>query len=865
MEINQIIGTQENDNIVGTELDDEIRAQRGDDNVIANAGNDTIFGSPGDDTVSGGEGNDSIFAWLGEDLLSGDEGNDFIRGQGDNDTLNGGSGNDTLIGGDGSDRITGGADNDRVVGEDGRDDLAGGLQNDTLFGGLQNDTLFGGSGNDVLIGAEILFAFGTNTIDTLTGGNGSDTFVLGQQVDGEDVVFYDSDSNSLGTNDYALITDFETEEDTLELIGSFDDYSFAATPEGLPDGVGVYFGQESNSELIGILQDVNVSEIADIQTNIDPIIEFGSIFQTPTLIPNEQGRLEVSITNPENLTNTTLNLYASTDRVLDDEILNTLSDTIEGTNIDELQGTDELLGTVNINLTAGENTFIIDFASADFNNPSVVSPGGYHLIAEVDLGNGNNDVATQFISSDNTDVVLDWNSAFLNAVQAEGKIEQELGVELGQNDTTLDNIRGVAPPVVARNGAILHTAVYEAVNALSNNPGGSSLNSLPVVPNGASQEAAAVGAAYTVLSDLFVAEAAEDLPEGFLIEQQTTFDLQRDRSLAEITDSTAAENSGFDFGVEIAQAVLQSRENDGAAQAQDSFEPGAFPLYQEITERGRVAALLPDWGDVAPFAIASVEAFNPENLPEEKILGLPEFNSDEYTEQINEVARVGGLIEDTEGNPVDRTDDQTEIAQFWSYDRADTFRPTGQWNQIAQETVLSQDDLNFSIEDNALLFAQLNIAMADAGIVTWDVKYDDELLRPFTTLNSSESNEINPNINVDPNGDIENPEEGWIPLIGTPDFPDYISGHSAFGGAAAGVLEDFFGDDVVLELPTQELPGVTRTFTGTGDRSSFVQAAFENADSRLFGGVHIDASNLDGVEVGLAVADNVLNEGDIFA
>lgn len=171
--------------------------------------------------------------------------------------------------------------------------------------------------------------------------------------------------------------------------------------------------------------------------------------------------------------------------------------------------------------------------------------------------------------------------------------------------------------------------------------------------------------------------------------------------------------------------------------------------------------------------------------------------------------------------------------------------------------MLSQDDLN-SIEDNALLFAQLNIAMADAGIVTWDVKYDDELLRPFTALNSQESNQINPDINVDPDGD-------WQPLIDTPNFPDYISGHSAFGGAAAGVLKDFFGDDVVLELPTQELPGVTRTFTGTGDRSSFVVAAFENANSRLFGGVHIDASNLDGVEVGLAVADNVLNEGNIFA
>ena len=85
---------------------------------------------------------------------------------------------------------------------------------------------------------------------------------------------------------------------------------------------------------------------------------------------------------------------------------------------------------------------------------------------------------------------------FLNAVQAEGKAELEL--KLGQNDTSLDNIPGVAPPVMARDGAILHTAIYEAVNALSDSPNGSSLNNLPDLPQGASQEAAAVGAAYTV-------------------------------------------------------------------------------------------------------------------------------------------------------------------------------------------------------------------------------------------------------------------------------------------------------------------------------------------------------------------------------
>ena len=844
----EITGTFDENNIIGTEFDEKILAQRGDDNVTAGLSDDLIFGGLGDNTISGDGGNDRLFGNSEDDLIFGDSsdrsheafGSDTIRGGEGQDSLFGGNGDDVLIAGLGSNFISGDGGNDRVVGEDDPDTSIGGQGSNTIFGVNSSDRLI-----SVEINPDLNDNSGRNTIDIINGEAEGDTFVLGQQIEGEDVVFYDSGSNGLGTNDYALITDFETGEDNLELVGSFSDYIFAVSPTGLPSGVGVYSGQKSSSELIAILEDISVSSIEDIQTNIDPIVKFGNIIQTPTLIPEERGQLEVSIANKENLTNVTFNLYASTDRVLDNEVLNTNEPGV----LDKLAGTDELLGTVNINLTAGENTFTIDFASDDFRNPSVVSPGGYHLIAELDSGNGNRGTATQFISSDRTDVVLDWNSAFLNAIQAEGKIDGELGVELGQNDTTLDNIPGVAPPIVARNGAILHTAIYEAVNALSDHPGGSSLNNLNT-PFGASQEAAAVGAAHTVLSELFVGENQNTvLPEGFLIEQQTAFDLQRDRSLTEISDDPAAEDAGFNFGVDIANTILQNRSDDGTEDAQVPYEGDARGIYREFSERGQVTALLPDFGQVTPFAINNIEEFRPENLPEEEIQGFLEFGSDEYAVQVNQVNEVGELTSEV------RTADQTEIAQFWSYDRAETFRPPGQWNEIAQEAVLSQEDIN-SVEDNALLFAQLNIAMADAGIVTWDVKYTEgeELLRPVTSIQAVGSN-TDPDINVDPT---------WEPLIPTPNFPDYISGHSAFGGAAAGVLEDFFGEDVVLEIPTQELPGVTHTFTGVGELSSFEQAAFENANSRLFGGVHIDASNQDGVAVGLAVADNILNEGNIF-
>ena len=634
----------------------------------------------------------------------------------------------------------------------------------------------------------------------------------------------------------------------------------------------------------------------------DLIVEFGQILETPTLFPDEQGKLEITVTNQgdEDVTGATLNLYASTDTVLDldidpmlkDDGLNNIGDIIErpedpeGTddrpdisneNIDALEGTDELLGTINgVNLAAGETKpYIIDFvpndSGSDFRTASVVSPGAYYLIAEAktdptEIGNQ----AIEPISSDGTDVVLDWNSVFLNAVQAEGKVES--GENIPPEATSLSAIPGVAPPVVARNGAIMHIAVYEAVNALSDNPDGSSLNNLPDLPEGASQEAAAVGAAYTVLSELFVEQDIKQdgtLSEEFLAQQQETFDLQRDLSLAEISDTSAGEDAGFNFGAEIAEIILEERSNDGASIAQKEYIPGTAvgenrkiapgeykeikepnptePLPNNLTEEGleETTALLPDWDRVFPFAIDSTTNFLPE--------GPPAFSSPNYGRDIEQVRQLGGLV-DTDVTDVIRTEEETEIALFWSYDRPETFRPPGQWNEIAQEAVLSQEDMN-SVEDNALLFAQLNIAMADAGIVAWDGKYEYKQLRPVTAIRNAD----------DDDNDVTTGDPEWEPLLPTPDFPDYISGHSAFGGAAAGVLEDFLGEDVVLEISSQELPGVTRTFTGIGDTSSFVQAANENADSRLFGGVHVDISNVDGVTTGLDVADYILNEGNIFA
>jgi CARDB len=542
-------------------------------------------------------------------------------------------------------------------------------------------------------------------------------------------------------------------------------------------------------------------------------VKFDRIEETPHIFPDERGKIQITVTNrgDSSVSQASVNLYASTDTELELDNLNTNGDRIPRTNINALKGTDELLGTLDgINLAASQSrTLTINFKSNDFHTSSVVAPGAYNLLALVDPLDKiaekyeNNNQAIQFVSNEGTDAILDWNSVFLNAVQTDGKVDR-------YKRTALTNTRvpGVAPPKETRDGAIMHKAMYEAVKAVNSNS-----NDAPL---GASAEAAAVGAAYQVLSKLYP-------------EKLKTFDEQQKYSLEEIQEDPSAEKLGFDYGKLIGDRIIADRAKDLSNKAQTNYTPGNNPGdYPETNDIGiSVSALFPDWGKVTPFVLDDVARFRPD--------GPPKYGSDEYVREVEQIRHLGGLRE-TDLSYINRTQEQTEIAQFWAYDRQDTFRPAGQWNEIAQQVALERGN---SLEDNALLFAQLNVAMADAGIVAWDTKYIFNQQRPIH------------NIKIE--------DKDWRPLLPTPPFPDYISGHSAFGGAAARVLENFFGEDIELEIHSQELPGVTRTFTSFGNISSFEQAAIENANSRLYGGVHLDSSNVDGLTTGQKVADYVLD------
>jgi hypothetical protein len=183
-----------------------------------------------------------------------------------------------------------------------------------------------------------------------------------------------------------------------------------------------------------------------------------------------------------------------------------------------------------------------------------------------------------------------------------------------------------------------------------------------------------------------------------------------------------------------------------------------------------------------------------------------------------------------------RTAEQTEIALWWA-DGAGTETPPGHWNSVARIVAESQGN---TLVENARLFALLNIAEADAAIMSWDAKYAYDFWRPVTAIQAGGATT-------------------WLPLIVTPPFPTYTSGHSSFSGAAAEVLTQFFGTPYVsFTSESDGLPGVERSF------SSFPEAAAEAAVSRLYGGIHYRFDNQDGLDTGHKLGKMVEAFGNSF-
>ncbi len=373
------------------------------------------------------------------------------------------------------------------------------------------------------------------------------------------------------------------------------------------------------------------------------------------------------------------------------------------------------------------------------------------------------------------DVVTDWNNAALDAIRA----------------------GNTSPPIASRSLAILHASIYDAVNGIARTHEHYLVPS--VVPRNASRVAAASAAAHRALVNLFPAS-------------RSSFDALHAAILAGIPDGPP-KRVGIIWGEFVANIILAVRAHDGS-NAVVPPPSGSGPGVWVPTPPGFLPYLLPQWGFVRPFAMNSSSQFRPP--------GPPSLNSQQYAADYEEVKELGAAVGST------RTEDQTEIALFWA-DGAGTETPPGHWNSIAQIIGSAQGN---TLEENARLFALLNIAMADAAICAWDAKYTFDFWRPVTAIAFAE-----PGLN-------------WMPLLVTPPFPEYTSGHSTFSGAGATVLPLFYGtEDLPFTTGSDFLPGVYRSFSTPFD------AAEEAGVSRIYGGIHFHSANVDGLQAGSNVGE----------
>lgn len=405
------------------------------------------------------------------------------------------------------------------------------------------------------------------------------------------------------------------------------------------------------------------------------------------------------------------------------------------------------------------------------------------------------------------DAVTDWNANAANAARAACLAP------------ALD------PFHESRAYAMMHIAIHDALNAIDRRSRPYAYDSRSV-PWASSDAAVAAAARDVLVSAIAEAPSFEGVP-GCLGSLQAGIDrVEADytAALAAIPDGPP-KTIGLRTGRRAAAAILALRAADG------SDTPFADPEYPQSMQPGEWRftpgfdfALLPGWRHVTPFVLRRGSQFRPD--------GPYSLRHHKYTRDFNEVKGIGG---DDVTTPSSRTLEHTEIGRFW-IDSSPLM-----WNRIARTLSASQA---LDLWENARLFGLLNMALADGYIASFDTKYHYTFWRPITAIQMADT-DGNPDTVADPT---------WTPLQQTYPMPDYDSAHSVEGGAGAEVLKQFFRTDRIpfSTCSLTLLPGQTCDDASPIVRSyvSFTQAATENANSRVYIGIHFRKGVEDGTEHG---------------
>jgi hypothetical protein len=379
------------------------------------------------------------------------------------------------------------------------------------------------------------------------------------------------------------------------------------------------------------------------------------------------------------------------------------------------------------------------------------------------------------------------------------------------------------PPVAARAFAYIGITAHEALAAT--NPRLRSLagqltdlQPLPLQANGAHDAAIVLHHALaTAVQSLF----ANTGPTGQRAIGAMTKKLGA--TVAEGIAADTAEQSGS-TGAAVAGHILGWAETDGGAVIENlgfpqDYASGTRPQDWVPTTLVQLqqVPLLPEWGRNRPFAVPSVAACGLPPHPD-----YDEVPGSGFYQAALEVAAIGRSL----------TDQQKLIARFWSDDPMLSPTPAGHWISILVN-IIERDAL--PVEVAAAALAKMGVAQADAFIACWATKFEYNLLRPVTYIKR----------HIDPK---------WEPLLITPPFPEYPSGHSTQSGAASTVLTAIFGEGFAFDDATHVDDGLpVRSFP------SFTAAAEEAALSRLYGGIHYRFGNEMGLVQGRCVGTFAAN------
>ena len=402
--------------------------------------------------------------------------------------------------------------------------------------------------------------------------------------------------------------------------------------------------------------------------------------------------------------------------------------------------------------------------------------------------------------------------ASLQVRQSYGASFDEVNQVLQWNRTLLVIVRtpGAQPATVhpTRSFAIMHAAMYDAVNAIDGTHTPYVVD-FTDVSRSASQDAAAAVAAHEVLVTLY---------PPF----QGQLDAQLLQVLAGIPEG-ADKAQGISIGQAVADRILALRSNDGAHAQPIPFVFGNAPGdYQSTPPNFPRQPQFTHWSRVTPFALARANQFRPGSPPA--------LTSDTYSDAFDEVKALGMV------NGTASSTDEALTGRFWSG------AIQNYWNEITQTAALAH---HLTTAQSARLFALLNLTLADGVIAFYDAKYTYTFWRPVTAIRAADTDN-NPETLADPN---------WLPeVINTAPDPSYPGAHAVISAGGAAVLISVLDkDEFDFNVTSEVMPGVERSF----ERLS--AAAEEATLSRIFAGAHFRFDLTTGQRLGREVADFVVD------